>query len=363
MAKKKSARPSGFEKWFAKLQFGFKERKALYNQLMAQIETGMAVTEALQMSWDVASYEGAKPKELNAIILVEVIREMKNGEPLSHALRPWVPAEDVMVFEAIENSEDFAGNLRDYLDMLERKKKIKGTILGGMAYPVLLFGMVYFIMAYFGSSVVPQIAQMLPMEQWTGPASFLAFMNRFAESYAIPGIAVLIGAIVLIVLSLSRWSGAGRAFADKLPIYSTYRMYTGISFLLSVASLIKSGTPAPDALERLYPEANPYVKKRIVAILRQMRNGANLGAAMHRAGTGWPDPKMNLNIKIFAETKDLSSQLSKLAKGWLENSQEQIARNMGLFRTVAMLMVFMTIMGIVGGTYSLQDQIANSVNR
>lgn len=363
MARKPSKRPSSFEKRYARLQFGYKERKTLYNQLMSLIGTGMAVDDALKMSWDVASFEGTKPKELNAIILAEIIRSKQNGETLARSLKPWVPAEDVMVFEAIENSEDFSGNLRDYMDMLERKKKIKGTILGGLAYPVLLFGMVYFIMAYFGSSVVPQISQMLPMDQWTGPASFLAFMNRFAESYAIPGLLVIIAVVTVIALSLGRWSGAGRVFADRLPIYSTYRMYTGISFLMSVASLIRSGMPAPDALERLYPEANPYVKRRIVAVLRQMRNGANLGAALHRAGTGWPDKKMNLNIKIFAETQDLSAQLSKLAKNWLEMSQEQISRNMGLLRTVAMMMVFLTIMGIVGGTYSLQDQIANSVNR
>ena len=38
------------------------------------------------------------------------------------------------------------------------------------------------------------------------------------------------------------------------------------------------------------------------------------------------------------------------------------SRTMATLRTVAMLMVFMTIMGIVGGVYSLQDQIAQSVN-
>ena len=79
MARKPSKRPSSFETRYARLQFGYKERKTLYNQLMSLIGTGMAVDDALKMSWDVASFEGTKPKELNAIILAEIIRSKQNG--------------------------------------------------------------------------------------------------------------------------------------------------------------------------------------------------------------------------------------------------------------------------------------------
>ena len=357
------ARPSDFERKFAKFQFGYKQRSDLYNQLIALLSTGMAKTDAIQMSWDVASMEGKKPKELTAIVLSEIILSMKNGETLARALKPWVPQEDVMVFEAIENSDDFVANLKDYMEMLGKKKKIKSSIVGGLAYPAVLVAMVYGIMSYFGSSVVPTIAQLLPMETWTGPAKFLTFMYNFSESYAVPGLVILLASIACIFATLPRWSGAGRVFADRMPIFSTYRMYTGISFLMSMASLIQGGMPAADALNRLHPQASPYVRARILKVRDQMLNGANFGAALHRAGTGWPDAKMNLNIKIFAETQDLSAQLSRLSKGWIDVSQENISKTMGALRTVAMIMVFGVIMGIVGGIYSLQDQIANSVNQ
>jgi hypothetical protein len=100
------------------------------------------------------------------------------------------------------------------------------------------------------------------------------------------------------------------------------------------------------AIERLKPSATPYVASRLGKVRNQMLNGYNFGAALFNAGTGWPDQKMNLIIDIFAETQDLSAQPTKLAKSWVDVSQENITMSMG----------------IVGGVYSLQDQIAQSVN-
>lgn len=360
MAVKKA---TALEKKLAKLSFGYKQRRELYSQLISLLATGMAKTDAIQMSWDVASREGTKPGETTAIVLHDIIQSMKNGYSLGQALKPWVPQEDVMVFEAIENSNDFVANLKDYLVMMEKKKKIKGAIVGGLAYPMLLVAMVISIMVYFGNSVVPKIAMLLPMEEWQGPASFLRFMHDFALSYVTPLLITSAILVTALIVSLPRWAGGGRIIADKFPVYGTYRMYTGISFLMSMASLIQGGMPAVQALDRLRPQATPYVKYRIQRVRNQMLNGNNLGAALYKAGTGWPDTNMNLNIKIFAETQDLSGQLSTLAKTWIDQAQENIGKTMAMLRTVAMIMVFFVIMGIVGGIFSLQDQITTSVQR
>lgn len=357
----KPFKPSALELKLAKMSFGYKQRKELYSQLMSLLRTGMQTTDAIRMSWDVASLEGKKPNETTAIVLYDVIQSMQNGNSLGQSLKPWVPQEDVMIFEAIANSSDFVGNLKEYMEMMEKKKAIKGSIVGGLAYPVLLVGMVIGIMVYFGTSIVPQIAGLLPMENWTGAASFLRFMNDFAMSYVTPLLIFLAATIAIIVAALPRWAGGFRIIADKLPIFSTYRMYTGISFLMSMASLLQGGMPPVDALDRLHPQANPYIKYRILRVRNQMLDGNNLGAALYKAGTGWPDTNMNLNIKIFAETQDLSGQLSTLAKSWIDQAQQGISKTMAAIRTLAMIMVFFVIMGIVGGVFALQDQIAASV--
>ncbi|MEY8800300.1 type II secretion system F family protein [Leisingera sp. XS_AS12] len=357
----KPHKPSKIEKKLAKLLFSYQQRTGFYDQLIALIETGMNQTDAIQMAWKTASEEGKKPKETLAIILHDIIQSKKNGSTLGQAMKPWAPQEDVMVLEAIENSTDFAGNLRSYLEMLEKKRKIKSTIILGSLYPIVLISVLFGIMTYFGKEVVPTIAEMHPIEKWYGPAAFLRFINAFAMNYITPTVLFLVTTLSLIVFSFPRWVGGGRIIADKFPLYSIYRMYTGISFLMSMSMLIQGGMPASQALDRLRPSASPYVAYRILKIRNQLLNGNNFGGALHRAGTGWPDRKMNLSIKIYAESQDLSAQLTKLSKRWINQSQENITSAMGTVRSLAMLAVAGTLLGIVAGVFALQGQITTSL--
>lgn len=355
--------PNAFERKFAKLNFGFDKRLKFYQQLAALTRTGMPKTDALKMIYIVASREGTKKNEPLAIVTEDIILRMQNGEGFGKSIKPWVPIDDVMVLEAIENSDDFPKFVDEYCEMLKGKKQIMSTIKGGLAYPVALLSAIYGLMYYFGAEVTPKIEPLLPIEDWVGAAGFLAFLNRFAEELAAPITIVIVSVILVITLSLKRWIRYGRTFADKLPIYSTYRMYTGISFMTSVAALIQGGMPVVTAIEKILPMSPPYVKYRLKLVYQQMLNGENFGAAMYRTGTGWPDQELNLSLKIFAETADLSQQLSRLAKDSLKTSQDKIAMSMSTMKSITMVVVFGVILGIVGGMYGLQDLIAQKLQK
>lgn len=352
---------SGFEKFFAGLQFGFGKRLDLYRQISALAKTGMSKTDAVSMSYKVASREGEKPKEALAVVLGDLILSMKNGDSFGTALSKWAPIDDVMVIEAIEESPDFSFYLDRYCEMMVKKAKIRSTIIGGLIYPIALLGAIYGLMYYFGQEVTPKIEPLLPIEQWTGAASFLAFLNWFAEELAVPIVIGTVTFFTVLAISLPRWAGFGRKFADKLPLYSTYRMYTGISFMTSISSLIQGGMPVVNAVEKVLPRSNRYTKSRIRKAYINMLNGDNFGAALHRTKTGWPDPEMNLSIKIFAETQDLSEQLGRLSEEWLNSSQKKIETSMGSIKTLVMVAVFGVVLGIVGGMYGLQDLIAQKL--
>lgn len=351
------------ERFFAKAQFGTGSRLDLYQQLAALMRTGVSKVDALQMIWKVASQEGRKPNEATAIVLMDIIEGIRNGQRFGDAIRRWVPSEDAMILEATENSDDFPGHLDRYCEVIRKRRQILMTILGGLVYPIALLGSVYGIAFYFGSEVIPKIEGILPVEEWSGAARFLLLLGVFAEKVAIPSVLAFMGLIILILISLPRWAGAGRAFADRLPIFSLYRMYTGISFLISISSLVQGGLSVLNAVERVRPLASPYVRFRLNRVRTGMLNGLNFGAALHTSGTGWPDPTLNLSIKIFAETHDLSAQLHRISENWLTRGQERINRSIALIRTLVLLIVFGVIMGIVGGMYALQDQIASSMNR
>lgn len=351
------------DEFFAKIQFGFQQRIVFYQEFAALLRSGMSKPEAVQLLALVASDEGRKKGESMSIILNYVIRDLQNGRSFGEAIARWVPPDDRMVLEASENSDDFSVQLDQYCWTLRQKRKVVGTIIGGLAYPVFLFSMVFSLLVYFGRVIVPQIAQLLPVEKWTGLARFLAFLGRFAESYALGSAAVVVLLLMLVSFSLSRMTGRVRRFADHLPIYRLYRVYTGISFMLSMSSLMRGGTAPIVALDRVLPLSTPYVRERLVLVRRGMLNGLDFGEALHRFGKSWPDYRMNLSIKIFSRTQDLSSRLSDLARDWLVLNQDRMEQRMAAIRNLALVLVFAVIMAVVGGMYSLQSQIASAVQQ
>jgi len=351
--------PKGIERKIAKIQFGHEARKDLYNQMISLIRSGISTTEALRMIWDITSMEGKKPREAIPMIVADVIEGLKEGKTFGQSLAYWLPREELMVIEALENSSDFASNLEEYLELSSKKRGIRSKIVGGLAYPVFLLSIVFGVIVYFGKNVVPQIANIMPPEQWTGPAAALRWMAHFAENYTVPVLVGLIVTLIAVWITLPRWCASGRKYADKLPLYSTYRMYSGISFLTSVAALSRSGVPVVTAIRKIRMNATPYVRHRLDMVLRGMLDGQNFGSALYRAGTGWPDDKMSLGIKIFAETQDLSIHLSRMSREWLELSEQAITRNMSLLRSLSMVLMFGVIMTIIGGIYSLNTQLSS----
>lgn len=351
-----------FERRFARLQFGTGERLALYQELASLLRTGVSKVDALQMAWKVASEEGRKPKEATALILRDILDGMRNGLTFGDAMRRWVPAEDAMILEATESSDDFPGYLERYCGVIQKRRQILGTIIGGLISPASQIIALYGIAFYFGSEVVPKIEGLLPREDWSGPAVFLLMIGTFADELAIPVLVVFLSLIGLVLFLLPRWAGRGRPVADRLPIFSLYRMYTGISFLISVSSLVQGGLSVLNAVERVRPLSSPYVRFRLNVVRNGMLNGLNLGAALHASGSGWPDPRMNLSIKVFADTHDLSAQLHRISEDWMTRGQARIERSIGLIRGLVLFLVFGVMMGIVGGMYSLQDQVASSLN-
>lgn len=352
---------SAFENWFARIQFGFGPRTQFYQEFAALLRSGMSKPEALELLALVASDEGKKKGESSAIVMYGMLRDMKNGKSFGEAVKKWVPADDRMVLDATENSDDFPGQLDEYVQTMKQKKKVVGTIVGGLTYPIFLMILVFGMLVYFGVQIVPQIGGVLPPEEWTGAAAFLRFLGVFATDYAATFAISSVVLGILVFFSLPRWTGRIRRLADHLPVYKLYRVYTGISFMLAVASLMRGGMAPVTAVERILPASTPYVKERLAAIRRGMLNGLDFGEALHRHGRSWPDYKMNLSIKIFARTQDLSKQLARLAQDWLSLNQEKMEQRMATIRTGALVGVFLVIMAVVAGMYSIQAQITAEV--
>ncbi|SOC27064.1 type II secretion system F family protein [Thalassospira xiamenensis] len=341
---------------FSKLQFGGKQRIRVYRKLVSYLTNGVDLIKALKIMWQHASDDGRRPDHPTAIAVLEWLTAIENGKPLSTAFGSWIPDTDRVVISAGE-----AGNLPQALEnavfIAEGGKRIKSTIYGGIAYPILLSTIAIGFMAMFGLQIIPAFDEVVPKEQWTGLASYMALMADFVNGWMFPLLGAFIGFMMTILFTLPRWTGKLRVKFDKYPPWSIYRLLSGTGFMLSVSALVKAGVQIPEILRILQKGANPWFFERMSSTLRYVSAGKNLGDALYATGYGYPDMETVRDLRSFSELENFDDMLEKLGREWLNESVEKITKQMNVLRNLSIVFLGAVFGLISGGIFALQQQV------
>ncbi len=345
---------------FLKTQFTFKLRLKFYNELIALLNAGYSRGEALEVLWRLRTNEGKDSKSILSRIYSDIRIKIQNGLSFGEAIRQWVPNEDFMILDTIEDSDEFAGYLARFCHTLEINRKQKSSLLGSLGYPVLLMTMAYGVLVYFSLQIAPELNRLFAIENWQGLAYWLYSTGKFLALIIPLMILLALCAPLILLLSFSRWSSDWRVYADKLPIYSSYRIWNGAIFLQSMGCLMSSGLTAMEAIGKIIPNANMYLKERLEMVRYHMLDGDNLGEALSKTGGSWPDRTVNLSLQIFSQAPDFPKQLLAIAEKMLEERRENLNRNILVIRSVSFIVVFSTILSVVAAMYDIQSQITSS---
>lgn len=352
---------SSFERWFTRIQFGAKTRTRVYRKLNKFLSNNVSLVQALDIMYGHASQDGKKPKNVQAVVIDAWRRQVRNGKPFGKAIQGWVPDSDRLVIEGGE----IAGNLPVAIDkavmISGSSKKIRNTLAGGLAYPVVLVGVAIGFMVMFGTQVIPAFEEILPRENWTGVGAQMAVMSDFVNVFLFPTLAALGVLIAAIIYSLPRWTGKTRTRFDKMPPWSLYRLIIGSGFMLTVAGMIKSGIPIPTILSMLQRGASPWYAEKLSRTLYHVNNGHNLGEALHRTGFEFPDGETVQDLRSFASLNKFDETLEKLGTEWLDESVAKVAAQTGILRNIGFIILGGVFAWIAVGIFSLQQQIEASL--
>ncbi|MCY3878956.1 MAG: type II secretion system F family protein [Rhodobacteraceae bacterium] len=349
-------------RFFARAQFNARRRGRLYREFASLQRSGMHRGEALDLMWQVASHDGGRPSEPVAIILADARNGIRNGLSLAQSFKFWIPKDDFMLIGAIEDHDAFADYLEAWCDLISERQGVRGDAVAALAYPVMLLALAYGLLVYLDLKIVPALSDLLPRQQWSGYAAWLDWACAFASGNAVAVAAFSACLPPLTAFLLPRWSRSGRAAADRLPVFSLYRAYSGIAFLQCMGALMSGGFPAAEAIARIRGSASPYVGHRLDLIRANLLNGCNLGEAMQLTGTGWPDPELALSLRILSQSPEFPTHLQRTTKDWRRLIGERTGRVFGTLRTLAFLAVFGVISGVILAMYEIQGQIASGLH-
>ena len=346
----------------ARLQFDAGRRLRLYREFAGLLKSGLSRGEALEILWRISSRDGARASEPAAIVLADARNGVRNGLSLADSLKSWIPREDYMLILAIEDSGEFADHLETWCDTLASRAGIRANAAGSLVYPGFLIAVAYGLLVYFDTQIMPSLEELLPRKQWTGAASLFQAACAAASEYALAAASFSALVPVLLLAALPRWSGPGRGWADRLPIFALYRAHSGLTFLQAIGALMASGLPASESILRIREGASPYSRSRLDLIRLNLLNGRGLGESMQSVAAGWPDPELALSMRALAHSPDFPAQILRMAKDWRQVIQQRTERTVAIWRLLSFLAVFGVVSGVVTAMYEIQSQIASGIH-
>ncbi len=337
-----------------------KTRLKIYRKLSSLLRNRFSLMDALERVQDIITNGGKNPGEPMAVAITCWSRSLQNGESFSNALKGFAPARERLML-SVGDVSDLGSALENLIKVAEGSAKMTGPLVGALAYPAFLLMMAVLIIYAIGVYMVPPMIDAAPGTMWRGNAKNLVALSDWIRQYYLFAFISMPTVFVVIFFSLGIWTGRIRAYFDKFPPWSLYRIFTGVCWLLAMAALVKAGTPVSSALRSLRGDASPYLRERIDKSLVFISNGDNLGQALHKTNLDFPDTEVIGDLRIYSELDGFEEALDQMANEWLEDSIKGIADKASMLNMIAILAVGGIISWAVLGTFDMQDQITSAM--
>lgn len=337
-----------------------KTRLKMYRKIASLMSNRFSLMDALDMLYRGASDNGKKPYEPMAIAIVSWMKTLQNGLTFADALRGWAPGRERLMLSTgdVSNLESALLNL---IKVTEGSTKMIRPIVGAIAYPAFLAMMSVLILYAIGVYMVPPMQEAAPNVRWSGTARDLVDVSEWIQVYWAVAFAALPVTMLVIYATIGIWTGKLRVIFDRMPPWSLYKIFVGISWLLAMAALIKGGTPVSSAMTALRRDANLYLREKIDKTLKYINNGDNLGQALYKTELEFPDKEIIADLAVYSELDNFEEAIDNLANEWLDESVYMIEQKASILNMMALLAIGGIIAWAVMGVFDMQDQITSNM--
>lgn len=351
MAKKKQD-----SKRFLKLRFGLTQRINLYERLKSYTEEEFPVYESLARFK--ARYD--RSKDYRGKIIGYWLDEMQSGQSFSKTIRGWVPDSELNLIAAGEDGAGLEKGLGEAIKFAQSAQKIKSIIIGGSMYPAILLAVVLGFIAMFSIQMAPTYLGLLPLQQWPTLPQYFYMFSKFIVDFM--PLILIFGVIlsVIISVSISKWVGGVREIFDNMPPWSVYKVYQGCAFLIGLASMMQSGIPLNDSLEKIKKTSGKWLQNYIEEMQKNLRRGGqNFGQHLN---VGLLDDETSGDVIDYSELGKFEEAVYSIGEKNLERSVKIIDLKMGVARNLMLIVVGLTVGMIYWTNIELNATIAESVS-
>jgi len=343
---------------FYRLIFTTSLRFKLFIKIKAFLEQGVDILTVLT-SLRNAYAKLDKKFDVRVYVLDRWIYEIDvNAKPFYEAIRGWATENEALLIQSGEISGRLVDAMENAISTTEAASTAIKTVRGKMAYPVILVA-ILFAMAYmFATKIVPEFEKLSPPSQWPTNAQDLYNISAFIREDWATLILGIIGGAFVISYIMKNVGGPIRQHIDKLPIFNMYRSFQSSLFLVSLASMMKSGVDIEKSLFDIRKNASPYLKHELNKVYKRMDDGLSPGEAFD---TPFFDEETRVDIGIYANSKNIGDSIEVIGKSAIKNGVEKISAAADIVKFLLMMGIVFYIGWSYFGFYTLVQSISQNV--
>ena len=310
-------------------------------QFLTLVRAGLPILGSLELLAKRQKNQGFQAQ------LEDVASRVKTGQSISEAFE--AQGGFSLVYTTTLLAGERSGNLEEvlqrFLDFqrvsLTFRKKLKASLI----YPALLVIMVFGLLTFLITFVVPRFAQLYEQLGTTLPALtvFLLDLGQTAQSYGIYAALIVAAAGFLVY----RWAqtDAGATLLDKiriqLPLFgNVWLKYQVGLFSRTLSTLLTGGLPLVPSLETAARSIDSkQIAKSVARAVETVREGKGLSESL-AATKVFPELAIEM-IEVGESTGALPQMLNSVAEFFEEDVQTNLTAAMSLIEPL--ILVFMGI--------------------
>ncbi len=332
-----------------------RRRIDLYRNLQMITSSGISLAETVRLLS--LKFRKHMPRSSMPKILDAWLKSMAMGKTFNQAIQPWVPGWELLLLRAGGSTQ--VSHMLGYVSELSNNIiKLKSGLTSALRYPIFALLMLFVLLGVFTYYVIPNLTTFLPPEKWPPITKGLyAFTTFITEK----GIFVLLGIIIvvgLIVYSLGHLkTGVARRILNSIPPWSIYKQFNSSIFLLSLASLLRSGVSFGQSLETIRSSSSKYIASLLIMMQAKLQAGKRAGEAIQ---CELFDKETLVNLEVYADTDKLEEGIYVLAEEQLSQQIEKLATATKMLGNFILLIVVLFIVWNYMGLIALQSSLGTT---
>tara|TARA_B100001105_G_scaffold136374_3_gene109250 strand:+ start:6916 stop:8022 length:1107 start_codon:yes stop_codon:yes gene_type:complete len=342
------------EAWLAKVQFkmGAVKRAAFYEKMSSLIGDGIPLDAALRHL--LARY--TEKKRPMAPLFKAWVSSLDEGKQFAEATRGYISDTESIIIAAGEKSGDLAVAFDQAAVVARASADINRAVRGELATPAVQVIVLICLLVVFSTTMAPGLVQSVPPSALdSSQRALFGLAAVVAKTWFMVVPALVIG-FWAALWSMPRYTGPARKFLDRIPPWSVYRIYTGSTFMISLAALIKAGVPIEASIRFIRGQSSPWMREYLSEMVGRLRSGADQGGAMD---VGLLSDELADTVAIYSKTTTFDAAMNTVGKEAIKTGIEGIKVKAGFAKVVATILIGV----FVGWMFDAMMGLSDAANR